>query len=145
MQLPIRVLFVCIGNSCRSQMAEGFARHKYADVMEASSAGLFPAPIVQPETIACMEDVGISLDGQASKEIDAVDWKSTDLLVNMSGASVLDRLPGFSGLNLMWNVGDPIGKSAKHYRQSRDRIEQLLGGLAETLKNQAQLPAGRRR
>ena len=63
----------------------------------------------------------------------------------MSGASVLERLPGFSGLNLMWNVGDPIGKSAKHYRQSRDRIEQLVDGLAETLKNQAQLPAGRRR
>ena len=144
MQLPIRVLFVCIGNSCRSQMAEGFARHKYADVMEASSAGLFPASIVQPETIACMEDIGISLDGQASKEIDAVDWKSTDLLVNMSGASVLERLPGFSGLNLMWNVGDPIGKSAKHYRQSRDRIKQLVDGLAETLKNQAEMPAGRR-
>ena len=126
-------------------MAEGFARHKCADVMEASSAGLFPASIVQPETIACMEYIGISLDGQAPKEIDAADWKSIDLVVNMSGMSVLDRLPGFSGLNLMWNVGDPIGKSAKHYRQSRDRIKQLLGGLAETLKNQAELPAGRRR
>ena len=125
-------------------MAEGFARHKYADVMEASSAGLFPASIVQPETIACMEDVGIFLDGQAPKEIDAVDCKSADLLVNMSGTSVLDRLPGFSGLNLMWNVGDPIGKSAKRYRQSRDRIKQLLDGLAETLKNQAGMPTGRR-
>ena len=144
MQLPIQVLFVCIGNSCRSQMAEGFARHKYADVMEASSAGLFPASIVQPETIACMEDKGISLDGQAPKAIDAIEWKSMDLMVNMSGGSVLERLPEFSGLNLMWNVGDPIGKSAKHYRQSRDRIEQLLDGLAETLKNQAELPVRRR-
>ena len=125
-------------------MAEGFARYKYAEVMEATSAGLFPASIVQPETIACMEDIGIPLDGQAPKEIDAVDWKSIDLVVNMSGTSVLDRLPGFSGLNLMWNVGDPIGKSAKHYRQSRDRIKQLLGGLAETLKNQAEMPRGHR-
>ena len=145
MQLPLRVLFVCIGNSCRSQMAEGFARHKYADLMEPSSAGLFPTSIVQPETIACMEDKGISLDGQAPKAIDAIEWKSMDLMVNMSGGSVLERLPEFSGLNLIWNVGDPIGKSAKHYRQSRDRIEQLLDGLAETLKNQTELPAGRRR
>ena len=143
MQLPIRVLFVCIGNSCRSQMAEGFARHKHADLMEPCSAGLFPAPIVQPETITCMEDIGIPLDGQAPKGMDAVDWESIDLLVNMSGASVLERVPGFSGLNLIWNVGDPIGKSAKHYRQSRGRIEQLLDGLAETLKNQADLPTRR--
>ena len=127
-------------------MAEGFARHKYADVMEASSAGLFPALHCPARDDRMHAGHRVSpLTAKPPKEIDAVDWKSMDLMVNMSGGSVLERLPEFSGLNLIWNVGDPIGKSAKHYRQSRDRIEQLLDGLAETLKNQTELPAGRRR
>ena len=58
MRIPASVLFVCIGNSCRSQMAEGFARARYDDLMEAASAGVQPAAIVQPKTIAVMERAG---------------------------------------------------------------------------------------
>ncbi len=82
-------------------MAEGLARHHYSELMEVSSAGLYPAPIVQPETIAVMARKGISLEGQSPKPISAVDWNSMDLVVNMSGMPVLHEMPGFEGLNLM--------------------------------------------
>ena len=117
-------------------MAEGFARHHYSELMEVSSAGLYPASIVQPETIAVMAEKDISLEGQSPKPISAVDWKSMDLVVNMSSMPVLQAMPGFEGLNLMWVVQDPIGRSDKIYNKVRDRMEELVDGLAETLRTQ---------
>ena len=117
-------------------MAEGFARHHHSELMDVSSAGLFPASIVQPETIAVMADKGVSLEGQSPKPISAVDWKSMDLVVNMSSMPVLQAMPGFEGLNLMWVVDDPVGRSNRVYNKVRDRIEELVDGLAETLRSQ---------
>ena len=130
----MRVLFVCIGNSCRSQMAEGFARHHHRDVIEAMSAGLYPASIVQPETIASMAEKSVSLEGQTPKVIGSIDEQRVDLLVNMSGAAVLGLFPDFQGGNLVWEVTDPIGRPMDTYREVRDRIESLVGQLAETLR-----------
>ena len=124
-------------------MAEGFARHHYSELMEVSSAGLFPAPIVQPETIAVMAEKGVSIEGQSPKPISAVDWKSMDLVVNMSGMPVLQEMPGFEGLNLMWLVQDPIGQSDKVYNKVRGRMEELVDGLAETLRTQQSRAATR--
>ena len=124
-------------------MAEGFSRHHYSELMEVSSAGLYPAPIVQPETIAVMAEKGISLEGQSPKPISAVDWKSMDLVVNMSSMPVLQAMPGFEGLNLMWVVQDPIGRSDKIYNKVRDRMEELVDGLAETLRTQQSRAAAR--
>jgi arsenate reductase len=131
-----QVLFVCIGNSCRSQMAEGFARHHYPELIAACSAGLLPAPIVQPETIAVMAEKGISIDGQRPKPIIDVDWKACDLVINMSGTGMMHMLPGYQGGNLLWPVEDPMGRSLRKYRRVRDRIESLVHDLAETLRNQ---------
>ena len=124
-------------------MAEGFARHHHSELMDVSSAGLYPAPIVQPETIAVMADKGVSLEGQSPKPISAVDWKSMDLVVNMSSMPVLQAMPGFEGLNLMWVVDDPVGRSNRVYNKVRDRIEQLVDGLAETLRSQQSRAATR--
>ena len=135
MQIPARVLFVCIGNSCRSQMAEGFARARYDDLMEAASAGVQPAAIVQPETIDSMARAAISLGGQFPKKLSELDCSSIDLVVNMSGLPILEGMPGFKGLNLMWAVEDPIGKSDKVYVKVRDRIEGLVDDLAQTLRS----------
>jgi len=117
-------------------MAEAFARHKYANLIEPQSAGTHPAAIVQGDTINCMKEKGIPLQGQYPKPFRAVDWKKVDLLVNMTGAPVLGRLPKFKGGNLMWIVPDPIGKPTKVYRQVRDQIEGLVDGLARTLEKQ---------
>ena len=124
-------------------MAEGFARHHHSELMDVSSAGLFPASIVQPETIAVMADKGVSLEGQSPKPISAVDWKSMDLVVNMSGMPVLQAMPGLEGLNLMWVVDDPVGRSNRVYNKVRDRIEELVDGLAETLRSQQSRAATR--
>lgn len=133
-KLPARVLFVCIGNSCRSQMAEGFARHHHSDVIAALSAGIYPASIVQPETIATMAEKSVSLEGQSPKRIQSIAPEQVDLLVNMSGRAVLGLFSGFEGGNLIWEVEDPIGQPMSVYQDVRDRIETLVETLAEQLR-----------
>lgn len=117
-------------------MAEGFARHRYSDLMDPYSAGVMPASIVQPETIAAMSEIDIDIAGQHPKIIREVDWKSCDLVVNMSGTGILQMLPGYQGGNLIWAVDDPIGGSTRKYRRVRDRIEKLVDELAKTLRRQ---------
>jgi arsenate reductase len=133
-----RVLFVCVGNSCRSQMAEGFAR-RYPELIIPSSAGLLPASIVQPETIAVMAEKGVSIEDQRPKPIMDVDWRSADLVINMSGTGLLQMLPGYQGGNLIWPVEDPMGRPLRKYRKVRDRIETLVNDLVETLRKQPPL------
>lgn len=133
-ELPARVLFVCIGNSCRSQMAEGFARHQHSDVIAALSAGVYPASIVQPETIATMAEKSVSLEGQTPKTIQSIAAEQIDLLVNMSRMTVLHLFPGFKGGNLIWEVDDPIGQPMIVYQDVRDRIETLVAKLAAQLR-----------
>ena len=140
MKRPVRVLFVCIGNSCRSQMAEGFARHKYSGVIDALSAGTHPASIVQPETIAIMAEKSVSLEDQYPKKISSISSADVDLVVNMSGFPVMPHLPDFKGGNLIWAVEDPIGQSFEVYHSVRDRIEALVHELAENLKRGNGLP-----
>ena len=133
MSRPARVLFVCIGNSCRSPMAEGFARHKYSGVIEASSAGVMPASIIQPETYLVMSEKGVSLENMSPTDLADVETNRIDFLVNMSGYAVVQHLKGFKGGNIVWNVHDPIGDSLATYRRVRDRIEQLVDDLAAKL------------
>ena len=129
-----KVMFVCIGNSCRSPMAEGFARDKHSDIIEASGSGIGPAPEVQQATIAVMLEKNISIKDLSPRFIKAADWESVDLIVNMSGAGILEFVPGFKGGNLIWEVTDPMGQPLEVYRQSRDRIEKLVDRLADTLR-----------
>ena len=118
-------------------MAEGFARHKYADTIEASSAGVRPAAIIQPETYQVMSERGVSLEGMAPSELGLVATGRIDFVVNMSGLAVLHRLKGFEGGNIVWNVRDPIGEPLEIYRKVRDRIEELVDGLAARLGSAA--------
>src|SRR6516164_2102117 len=107
-----RVLFVCLGNSCRSQMAEAFARAYGSDVLIPSSAGLTPAPIVAPLTLQVLAEKNIRADGQFPKELDPVAGEASDVIVNMSGyplASLAARV-------VEWRVQDPIGESETVYR-----------------------------
>jgi arsenate reductase len=80
-----RVLFICIGNSCRSQMAEGFARTYGADVMIAASAGLAPAFMVAQDTVRAMDEKNIDLRDQFPKSLKQLGRAQFDLFVNMSG------------------------------------------------------------
>ena len=127
-----RVLFVCIGNSCRSQMAEGFARKFGNDCITAQSAGLSPASIVQDDTYRTMLARGIVLEGQFPKGIELLTRERYDLIVNMSG----HPLPKMNGRVVDWLVKDPIGLSEEVYETVADQIEQRVMRLILEMRTQ---------
>ena len=127
-----KVLFLCIGNSCRSQMAEGFARRYGSDILECESAGLAPASIVQPMTKKVMEAKNINIDEQYPKGLDTISLQELDLVVNMSGT----RLPPHLTLAVReWTIEDPIGRPEDLYIEVRDQIEMLVMHLILQLRN----------
>ena len=115
-----RVLFLCVGNACRSQMAEGFARAYGSDVIDPCSAGLGPAGAVPEQTIQTMQEKNIDLSAAYPKGVDGIEREGLDLIVNLTG----NRLPSAIRTPVQdWDVRDPIGESDKIYRQVRDEIE----------------------
>jgi arsenate reductase len=128
MPLP-RVLFVCVGNACRSQMAEGFARTYGKDVMAPHSAGLAPAMVVPEETRQTMAEKNIDISAQFPKPVSLFPNAHFDLVVNISGYPI-PRYP----TAVEWKVNDPIGGSDELYRATRDQIEQLVMKLILELR-----------
>ena len=124
-----RVLFVCLGNACRSQMAEGFARTYGKDVMAPESAGLAPAMAVPLETQATMAEKNIDISTHCPKPVSLFPPGHFDLVVNMSGYPIAG-LPAA----MEWKVRDPIGGTAEQYRATRDHIEQLVMKLILDLR-----------
>jgi arsenate reductase len=140
MLVRTKVLFLCIGNACRSQMAEAIARHSASDVIEASSAGLVPFGEIPSTTLAVLRERGISVDGQTSKPLRPEDIAEADIVINMTGrpgASIftehLERIED-------WDVGDPYGFNLAVYREIRDQIEARVEDLARRLRDDADSP-----
>jgi arsenate reductase len=129
--MPQRVLFVCLGNACRSQMAEGFARTYGNDVMTPASAGIYPAMMVPLETRQTMAEKNIDVSDQFPKPVGMFPSGQFDVVVNMSGYAV----QGYP-LAIEWKVDDPIGGTAEEYRATRDTIEQLVMKLVLELRRQ---------
>jgi len=132
-----RIAFVCVGNAARSQMAEGWTRHlaRGGDVeVEPMSAGLTPLGYITSETYQVMEEKKVSLEGQQSKGLEALDWKQVDLLVNMTGLPGRSVVPGFQGKRLDWRVRDPFGEPLRTYRKVRDQVERKVKRLLDELK-----------
>lgn len=127
-----RVLFVCIGNSCRSQMAEGFARAYGGDIMVVESAGLSPAAIVQPETRKVMAERNVRIDEHFPKGMEILAREKFDVIVNMSG----QKLPVAPGAKVReWLVKDPIGQSDAVYQAVVEQIEGLVMRLILELRS----------
>ena len=137
MSAPLkRVLFVCIGNSCRSQMAEAFARAYGGDVLVPASAGLAPASRVAPDTLEAMQEKGLDLRDHFPKAIRHLGRLEFDLVVNMSGAPMPDAVRCEVR---SWDVEDPVFLSFEDHCTVRDRIERLVMNLIlELRKEQAQ-------
>ena len=135
-----KVLFLCYGNACRSQMAEAIARDAAADVIEASSAGLVPFGEIPRTTVEVLRERGISADGQSSKGFRPEDLTAADLVINMtgrSGASIFKgRLPRMED----WDVGDPFGSDLAVYRGICDEIERRVAELARRLREKVDSP-----
>jgi arsenate reductase len=123
-----RVLFVCLGNSCRSQMAEGFARAYGNDVLEPTSAGIRPASRISRRASMVMEEKGISLAGGFSpKNISSFDLDQFDVIVNLSEYS----LPDTSAMVLKRALRDPMEGDEDAFRDVREDVEQLVRFLVE--------------
>ncbi len=128
-----RVLFVCLGNACRSQMAEGFARAWHADILQAESAGISPLGTVPAETTATMAEKDVPMAGHWSKGLDAFDLRSFDVIVNMSGFPFPPSLRKAVEI-LEWEVEDPFTGTERTYRKVRDDIERRVRVLADGIR-----------
>lgn len=144
MSRKLRVLFLCTGNSCRSQMAEGFARAIKGDEFEAYSAGVNPQGM---NRLAClvMEEAGIDISGGRSKHVDELQNIRFDYVVTVCGHAD-ETCPRFPGETRVIHRGfdDPprLAEDAKtneealpHYRRVRDEIKQWIQTLPEGLEN----------
>jgi arsenate reductase len=128
-----RVLFVCIGNACRSPMAEGLANQYGSDVLSASSAGLAPLQKVPIETVAAMGEINVDVSRHVPRRYDPFEAVDCDLVINMAGY----KLPGPPGKNVVeWRVKDPFQASAAEYRLVRDELEQRVMRLILELRKQ---------
>jgi len=130
-----RILFVCIGNSCRSQMAEALARHLASDVIDPQSAGISPLGHISEPTRKVLLERGVNLGGQYSKGLREADPNGAYLIVNMTGIPGQSLFPGADVVD--WDVDDPYGEDLATYRRACDDIEGLVKDLAAKLRTQS--------
>ena len=135
-----RILFLCVANSARSQMAEGLARQILGERVEVSSAGSDPAS-VNPQAIEAMAEIGNGIAGQSSKSVDTIDLSGLDLVVTLCAEEVCPVLPGHVE-RLHWPIADPAAEAATsndatgpqgRFRVARDLIQEKISALAERL------------
>lgn len=140
-----KVLFLCTGNSCRSQMAEGWARHLCAEQIEPFSAGIETHGL-NPSAVQVMGEVGVDISGQRSKTLADLADVALDVVVTVCGHAN-ETCPVFPGRVRKLHVGfddppklaadetDPE-KALDHYRRVRDEIREFVRQLPETLATQ---------
>ncbi len=125
-------MFLCTGNSCRSQMAEGFARELGKGRLEAYSAGIMAAG-VNPRAVAVMKESGIDISGQQSKEIDERLLRTMDVIITLcdNAAEACPWTPAHIK-TLHWPINDPVGTSGSEkkimmeFRRARDEIKEKI-------------------
>jgi arsenate reductase len=135
-----KVLFLCVGNACRSQMAEAIAKRLAADVIEPWSAGLVPFGEITGPTLAVLVEHGFSADGQYSKPLVPDALLAADLVVNMTGRSGAAIFTESTPPVEDWDVGDPFGFNLAVYRTIRDQIELRVENLARRLREKIDSP-----
>ena len=134
----LKVMFLCTGNSCRSQMAEGFARELGKDLLEPYSAGLMPSR-VHPYAIRAMAEIGVDISAQTSKAIDEKLLRRMDVVITLCGhAEALCPMTPLGIKRLHWPIDDPVGAVGtkediqREFRRARDEIkEKILGFIGE--------------
>jgi len=118
----VKVLFVCLGNSCRSQMAEGWARELG---IEAASAGTNPADNVAPNAVTVMSEKAIDISQHTPSHVDDFDADDWDQIIKMGCEVYCQNLP----IAADWGLSDPHGGPVEEYRATRDEIEQRMREL----------------
>lgn len=127
-----KILFVCVGNSCRSQMAEGFARRfakQYGKDVIIESAGTKPADHVDRIAIEVMKEVGIDMPHHRPKMIDVRCLKDFDIVISM-GCEASSYCPVLYDEKVVdWQMPDPIGQPIDEYRKTRDMIKKKVNDM----------------
>lgn len=126
---PQRLLFLCVANSARSQMAEGLARHIYGENAQIQSAGSKPTR-PNPYAIEVMREAGIDITQQSSKHVDSIDAGSVDTVITLCAEEVCPIFLG-KARRLHWPVDDPASddptltreQMLSRFRQARNTIE----------------------
>jgi arsenate reductase len=137
-----RIMFLCTGNSCRSQMAEGWARHLRGDRLEPYSAGIV-AKGLNPTMVRVMAEAGVDVTAQSSKTVDQLPTRDFDWVVTVCGHAD-EHCPTFPGRTRVVHVGfdDPpeLAKTGAtpeealgHYRRVRDEIRAFVATLPDAL------------
>lgn len=121
------ILFVCVGNACRSQMAEGFARSHGPKDLVVYSAGSHPAGFVAREAIESMREKGIDISKHYSKGINDLPKLPFDYVVTMGCGDDCPLVPAKNRLD--WEIPDPIGRSPEFFRSVRDDLEARIKKL----------------
>ena len=127
------ILFLCVANSARSQMAEGLARARFGDRARVQSAGSAPAP-VNPLAVRALAELGIDISGQRSKHADSIDPSTVDTVVTLCADEVCPVFPS-RVRRLHWPLPDPAGASGSEeerlarFRTVRDAIAARLEDL----------------
>ena len=132
------ILFLCVANSARSQMAEGLARSMFGDRIAVQSAGSEPSR-VNPHAVEVMREIGIDLSSHRSKSVEVIDPRTVDTVITLCAEEVC---PVFLGdvRRLHWPLQDPAGDDPKlsreqmlaRFRAARDQIRRRLEGLLDT-------------
>jgi arsenate reductase len=128
------ILFVCVENAARSQMAEGFFRNLGLDEYEAVSAGTKPVSAINPLAVRVMKEVGVDISHQKSKDITEDMMGNSTKVVNMGCVDKESCPTLFLNNPIDWNIEDPKGKQIEKVREIRDEIEQRVKELISSLK-----------
>ncbi|WP_199580442.1 arsenate reductase ArsC [Blastococcus sp. TBT05-19] len=125
------VLFVCVHNAGRSQMAAGWLRHLGGDAVEVRSAGSLPGDQINPSAVQAMTEVGIDISDQRPKVLTTDAVESSDVVITMGCGDACPVFPGKRYLD--WPLDDPAGQGVEAVRPIRDEIERRVRGLLAEL------------
>jgi arsenate reductase len=128
------VLFVCVHNAGRSQMAAGWLRHLAGDAVEVRSAGSEPADQVNPAAVEAMREVGIDITDQQPKKLEYTTAQTSDVIITMGCG---DACPIFPGKRYEdWKLDDPAGQGIDAVRPIRDEIRARVAALVAELTDE---------
>jgi protein-tyrosine-phosphatase len=135
-----KVLFVCLGNACRSPMAESIAQRDAADMIEACSGGLSPLGYVPLLTMQTLAANGCSIESLCSTPITRAAWDAADMVINMSGIAKERAFVDYAKVE-DWDVQDPYGSDPVLYQTIYEDIRRRVSELAERLRSAALIEA----
>ncbi|MFC9237238.1 arsenate reductase ArsC [Streptomyces decoyicus] len=128
---PPSVLFVCVHNAGRSQMAAAFLTHLGGGRVQVRSAGSAPADAVNPSVVAAMAEVGIDVSAEVPKVLTVEAVQASDVVITMGCGDTCPVFPGKRYLD--WQLPDPAGQGVEAVRPLRDDIEQRIRGLLDEI------------